>query len=235
MTLQAVIDEIKLKLGSASGIGTKLELNNKDLTTLVQSSLRELTTYMDTPKLVTVPFQNAIDISNLKIANVINVMRAEPPAGVMQGVSLDPFYLSSVTAIKPGDGSTDAHGIMQTQIQYAVRAMMQNTVQEDLSYITDLYNKKLYVSYSGIKPNMVTIVFKPAIESVQDLPSDYWTSYLVRLSIAHSRIVIGEIRVKYSVPNSPMQVNGQEILSQGREELTQIMEELRSMRSAAFD
>ena len=34
MTLQAVIDEIKLKLGAASGLGIKLELNNRDLTTL---------------------------------------------------------------------------------------------------------------------------------------------------------------------------------------------------------
>lgn len=234
MTLQAVIDEIKLKLGAASGLGIKLELNNRDLTTLVQSSLRELTTYMDTPKFATVPFQDTIDISKLKVGSVVNVMRAEPPAGVMQGVSLDPFYLSSVTAIKPGDGSTDAHGIMQTQIQYAIRAMMQNTVQEDLSYMTDLYEKKLFVSYSGIKPTALTIIYKPIVESVGDLPSDYWTTYLIRLATAHGRIVIGEIRVKYSVPNSPMQVNGLEMLSQGREELSQVLEELRAMRSAVF-
>lgn len=234
MTLPAAIDEIKFKLGSASGMGIKLELNNKDLTIIVQSSLRELTTYMDTPAFKTVPFQDAIDISDLKIASVINIMRAEAPAGVMQGVSLDPFYLSSVTAIKPGDGSTDAHGIMQTQIQYAIRAMMQNTVQEDLSYMTDLYNKKLYVSYSGIKPNQITIIYKPIIESIEDLPSDYWTTYLIRLALAHGRIIIGEIRTKYSITNSPMAVNGAEMLAQGREDLAQVLTELKSMRSAVF-
>jgi len=234
MTLQAAIEEIKFKLGAAKGLGVKLELNDKDLTTLVQASLRELTTYMDTPKFSTVPFQPIIDISKLKIASVINVMRAEPPAGVMQGVSLDPFYLSTVTAIKPGDGSTDAHGIMQTQIQYAVRAMMQNTVQEDLSYMTDLYEKKLFVSYSGIQPTALTIIYKPIIESIEDLPSDYWVTFLIRLATAHGRIVIGEIRAKYSVPNSPMSVNGQEMLSQGQAELGQVLEELRAMRSAVF-
>ena len=233
MTLQATIEEIKFKLGASSGMGIKLELNNKDLTMLTQSSLRQLTTYMDTPKFVTVPFSDSIDISKLKLASVINIMRAEAPAGVMQGVSLDPFYLSGVTSVQT-DGTVSTHGIMQTQIQYAVRAMMQNTVQEDLSYMTDLYNKKLFVSYSGIKPTNITIIYKPIIESVEDLPSDYWVNFLIRLAVAHGKIVIGEIRTKYSVPNSPMQVNGNELLTAGREELTTTLEELKAMRSAVF-
>lgn len=233
MTLQAAIDEIKLKLGVSSGMGTKIELNNKDLTMLVQSSLRQLTTYMDTPKFLTVPYQDTIDITNLKIASIVNIMRSEAPAGVMQGVSLDPFYLSGVTSVQT-DGTVSAHGIMQTQIQYAVRAMMQNTVQEDLSYMTDLYNKKLFVSYSGIKPTNITIIYKPIVESIEDLPSDYWVNYLIRLAVAHGKIVIGEIRTKYSVPNSPMQVNGTETLAAGREELTATLEELKAMRSAVF-
>lgn len=233
MTLQAAIEEIKFKLGASSGMGIKLELNNKDLTMLVQSSLRQLTTYMDTPKFMTVPFEESIDISKLKLASVVNIMRSEAPAGVMQGVSLDPFYLSGITSVQT-DGNVSAHGIMQTQIQYAVRAMMQNTVQEDLSYMTDLYNQKLFVSYSGIRPTNITIIYKPIIDSVEDLPSDYWVNYLIRLAVAHGKIVIGEIRTKYSVPNSPMQVNGAETLTAGREELSTTLEELKAMRSAVF-
>lgn len=234
MTLKSVIQEVKIKLGAVSGLGTKLELNDKDLTMLVQASLRELTTLMDTPAFVTVPFSDVIDLSSLKIANVMHVMRAEAPAGVQQGVSLDPFYLSSVTAVQSNNRTVDTHSIMQTQIQYAIRAMMQNTVQEDLSIVTDLYNKKLYVSYSGIKPNQLTIIYKPIIESVEDLPSDYWTSYLVRLATAHGRIVIGEVRTKYSIANSPMSVNGQEMLAQGKDELTTILGELKTVRTSVF-
>ena len=235
MTLSSVISAVQLNLGKTSGMKTKLELNEKDLTSIIESSLRELTCFMDTPKIKTVPYQDAIDISKLKIANIINIMRAEAPIGALSGVSLDPFALSGTVAVNPGKSSPGIHNILQTQMQYAARMMAQQTVQEELSYITDLYSQKLYVTYAGMRPNQITIIYKPIVEKVEDLPSDHWTNYLIRLATAHGRIIIGQLRVKYSVPNSPMSVNGESMLDQGKEELQEIREELKSMRGAVFN
>ena len=86
-----------------------------------------------------------------------------------------------------------------------------------------------------MRPNQITIIYKPIVEKVEDLPSDHWTNYLIRLATAHGRIIIGQLRVKYSVPNSPMSVNGESMLDQGKEELQEIREELKSMRGAVFN
>lgn len=232
MTLTGVLDEIKLNLGVTSGFKTKIELNEKDLTAIVMSSLRELTTLMDTPMITTVAFQEIIDISNLKLASVVNIMRAEAPAGTLQGVSLDPFYLSGVTnVVQPGTPNT--HSVLQTQASYAIRSMAQRTVQEDLSWITDFYNKKLYVSFAGIRPRQITIIYKPIVESVEDLPSDYWTTFLIRLATAHGKIIIGRVRSKYAVSNVSYTVNDN-ILAEGLEELRAIREELKKVRGAFF-
>lgn len=232
--LESVIKQVRLQLGVTDAMKIRLELNEKDLTTVVDSSLRELTTFMDTPKIQTVLYEDAIDIKKYKIASVLNVLRAEPAAGAMQGVSLDPFYLSSAGVGVTQPGGIQTHGILQTQIQYAIRSMAQNTIQQDLDFLVDKYNQKLYVTYSGIRPNQVTIIFKPVVESVEDLPSDYWVTYLIRLSVAHSKVIIGRIRSKYSVQNSPFSV-GIDILQEGITELQQIRDELRNLRGGVYD
>lgn len=232
--LKSIIEQIRLQLGVTDEMNIGLELNEKDLTTVVQSSLRELTTFMDTPKIQIVLYEDAIDIKKYKIANVVNVLRATPPAGALQGVSLDPFYLSSSGVGITQPGGIQTHGILQTQIQYAIRSMAQNTIQQDLDFIVDKYNQKLYVTYSGIRPNQITIIFKPVIESVEDLPSDYWVTYLIRLAVAHSKVIIGRIRSKYTVQSSPFSL-GTDILGEGITELGQIREELRNLRGGVYD
>lgn len=235
MKLQEVIEEIRLKLGASNEMESTIELNEKDLTSIVQASLRELTTFMDTPKFTTIDYSDVIDVSNLKIASILNILRAEAPAGVLSGVSIDPFYLSgSVGVSTQGSSQINTHGIMQTQIQYAVRSMMQNTVQDELSYILDEYEKKLYVSYAGVRPTRVTVVYKPVLNKVEDLPSDYWVNYLVRLATAHAKITMGLIREKYSVASSPYSVNA-DIKADGISELQTVREELKKTRGAVFD
>lgn len=232
MTFDAVLKEVQFKLGRTEGMGSKIELNNKDLTMVISSSLRELSGFMDTPKFATVPFQDQIDISKLKLASVINIMRAETPAGGMEGVSLDPFYLSQGTRVTfPGQPNNNS--ILQTQAMYAIRAMAQNTVQDELSYMTDLYNQKLYVSYSGIKPNRITIIYRPVIESVEDLPSSEWVNYLIELAVAHGQIIIGMLRTKYTAPNAPYSV-GAQILEQGNTGLAAVREKLERMKGPVF-
>lgn len=236
LSLEQAIDEVRLKLGATKEMKMKLEMNTSDITSVIESSLRELTTYMDTPMVSIVPFNDVIDITKYKIASLVHVMRSESPVGVAQVVSLDPFYLSGSTGVVSGNSaSINTHSILQTQIQYAVRSLYQNTVQDDLNFFVDYYTKKLYVSYSGMRPSYLTLFYKPVINSIEDLVSDYWVNYLIRLAVAHSKIIIGTIRKKYSVPNSPFSVDGDSFLEQGTSEYEAIRSELKSTRHATFD
>lgn len=226
MTTAEAIKQIQFNLGKLDGVKTKLELSEKDLQQVIGNSLRELTTKMDTPAIVMVPFAPVIDLCPYKIAEIVFIMRSQAPAGVSMGAGLDPFYMSAIGGITT-PGTANTHTILQTQAQYAIRAMAQNTVQTELQYMTDLYAKKLYVSYAGVQPQGLTIVYKPVLETVEDLPSDHWTTILLQLATAHSKIVLGNLRSKYSVSNSPVQINGSELVSQGKEELAKVYEQLK--------
>ena len=110
------------------------------------------------------PYSEIIDVKKYKISSIDLVTRAEVPYGVSGGVSLDPFYLSSSVSVGGTAGSAgtaNLNGVLQMQASYAVRAMAQNTVQAELVYFHDLYKGTLMVSYSGVKPNAISILHRP--------------------------------------------------------------------------
>ena len=228
MTTQQAIDRIKFNLGQIKGLQTRIELNEDDIQQLIAMSLDELVDKVDTPSALILPYSEVIDVSKYKISSIDFVTRAEVPYGVSGGVSLDPFYYSSSVLVGNTVGSANLNSILQLQAAYAVRSMVQNLVQAELIYFHDLYHKTLVVSYSGTKPNAITVLYRPEIQCVEDLPSNVWTSYLIRLATAHGKVIIGRIRAKYTVSGSPVTVNN-EILAEGLSELTAIYEELRPL------
>lgn len=228
--MKSALRELKLKLGGSGIVYTDLELGRTQLTQVIEFSLRELISSIDTPAEITVPYQDIIDLSDYKIDSIMWITRAEPRTGsIVGGGVTDPFYASSVTT-KPGTNTAGANysAVLRTQLNYLVAMMAQNTVQTDLAYQTNYYNKTLKVTYSGMRPNELTIFYRPVIEKIEDLPSHYWYNYVIRLAVAHSKIIIGEIRSKFTVNAAPIQVNSG-ILDQGIAELAAIRDELKNL------
>ena len=230
MTLKTALKELKLKLGGEGIVYNDLELGRTQFVQIIEFSLRELISCIDTPASITVPYTDNIDLSQYKIDSIMWIVRAEPRLGsIVGGGVTDPFYASSLST-KPGVnlGSANYSAVLRTQLNYLITSMAQNTVQSDLAWQTNYYTKNLQVTYSGMRPAQITIFYRPIIESVEDLPSNYWCNYLIRLAVAHSKIIIGEIRGKITVPNSPITVNAG-IGEEGKAELTAIREELKDL------
>lgn len=230
MNMKSCIKEVKLKLGGSGITYLDLELGRAQLTQIVEFSLRELISCIDTPAMITVPYQDVIDLKPYKIDSIMWITRAEPRTGsIVGGGVTDPFYASSIST-KPGNNLSGANysAVLRTQLNYLVTAMAQNTVHSDLAYQTNYYDKTLRVTYSGVRPNELTIFYRPIIENIEDLPSHYWYNYVIRLAVAHSKIIIGEIRSKFSVNSAPITVNA-EILEEGKAELAEIRGELKEI------
>lgn len=227
MTTAQAISEVKFLLGQINGLPSKIELSDTDIQTLLDLSLRELIERVDTPSVLTIPYAEVIDVSKYKISKIDVVLRAETPYGTTEGLSYDPFYLSNSVSI--GSQGTAGNGglnsVLQMQAQYAVRAMAQNAIQAELVYFYDMYHKTLMVSYSGQRPKAITLIYRPAIQAIEDLPSPIWESYLIRLATAHGKVIIGRLRSKYTVSGAPVTVNS-DILSEGLSELEKLYEEL---------
>lgn len=228
MTTEQAVKRIKLRLGEIKGLGTRIELNDDDVQQLIEMSLDELVDRVDTPSLLVLPYTPIIDVSKYHIARVDCVLREDAPYGVTQGAAVDPFYLSMSAISANNVGKANLNGILQLQATYAVRAMAQNTVQAELVYFHDLFKKTLTVSYSGTAPNYISILYRPEITCVEDLPSHMWETFLIRLAVAHGKIVIGRWREKYSVAGSPITINTG-ILAEGISERDAIYEELKPL------
>ena len=227
MDMKSALREIKLKLGGSGLVYDELELGRSQLTQIVEASLRELTSKVDTPADVTVPYKEVIDISKYNIDSIMWICRSEPRLGsIVGGGVADPFYASSVST-KPGSNlaSPNYSAVLRTQLNFLMTSMAQNTVQSDLAYFTNYYNKTLKVTYSGVRPNEITIFYRPIIKNIEDLPSHFWYDYVIRLAVAHSKIIIGQIRSKFTVNSAPISVNTN-FLEEGKAELDKIREEL---------
>ena len=66
-------DEIVFKV---TGGLLQCELDDKALNILIDSGLREIQRYMDSTKLITIPYQKCIDMSKYKVNSVSRVRRA---------------------------------------------------------------------------------------------------------------------------------------------------------------
>ena len=64
MNMQSYLDEIKLDV---TGGVLELELDDATLQRIVQSAMRELQRYICSTKLITVPYQKAIDLKDKKV------------------------------------------------------------------------------------------------------------------------------------------------------------------------
>ena len=80
MTMQNIIDEIKLEL---TGYLLEMEIDDKTIESVVNKAIRELERYWDETTLVTIPFSSCIDLANSeldlkeKVSTIVKVYRTD--------------------------------------------------------------------------------------------------------------------------------------------------------------
>ena len=95
MELKSVIEEIKLAL---TGGVLELELTDDVLARLVNSALREVQRYIDTTKLITIPYEACLDMTKYNVSSVSRVFRSNGYVIADSDISneaayTDPMYL----------------------------------------------------------------------------------------------------------------------------------------------
>ena len=229
MDMQAIKDEILLKL---TGDVTELELSDATLTRIVNSSLREVQRYIDTFKMITVPFKSCIDLTEYKVSSVVGVRRCE---GYMvdsdhdnSGAAMDPMYASQWQLLS---GLGNVHYMSDFAYNYAswnTLLQMRNTTSTDLAHQFDKSSNKLYINVSSGIPEHITVLYIPRYDDVSEITSDYWIDILIRLSLATAKVTVGNVRTKFTQSNAPWTLNGDRLLEQGTNELTALRDDLKA-------
>lgn len=239
MTLQEYIDDIRLEL-TGYKIGSDLE--DDDIARIVNKSLREIQRYIDTPRYVTIPYSQCINLEEVDIiSSIVKVYRAEALNGrggaatSSSGYTLDPMYAQQWAMYNISGGSMfNLNNQLLNILSYQTMLQIENTFSTDLSFTYDKQAKKLYINIAYNIPDKVTIEYIPVYKDVIEITSDYWKDILLRLSVAQTKQILGRIRTRFEQTNAQWKQDGELILAEGNNELEKIRETLSSNASLFF-
>lgn len=192
---------------------------------ILMMAFRELKRYIHEYADLTVNFAQRISLKDYKVKDFIEVRRAATPPGLGVGSPTGSVF-SALAGIVPIGGSA----VIQPYLDYYTETMLvqniKNTISKDLQYAFDEQNQILYLSSNLPHPTQVTITYIPYYDDPSEIKTAYWQDWMRRLAIAHLKVYVGEKRSKMRIPNSPVQLNGDALLSEGRDELKEIREYL---------
>lgn len=224
-------EEIKLRL--TGGI-LELELDDTTIDRLINSSLREVQRYINTTKLITIPYSKCIDLkstedpltkNNIKVNAIVGVYRTH--GSTDNAESTDPMMMSMWQMLGGYGNGFDITNYTYNYLSYNTLNQIRNTLSSDLSYVYDKPTEKLYIN-SSTAPKDITIEYVPRFDSVEEITSDYWVDILVRLAVASAKVIVGRIRSRYTQANALWTQDGETILAEGITELTELREHLKA-------
>lgn len=240
MDRQAYIDEIKFKI--TGGI-LECELDDIALNKVLDASFREIQRYIDTTKLITVPYKNCVDINTINSGKVNSVVRVFRSRGYMNTSEnqdnntnwVDPMYVNQWQLLSGGAG--DIHSFNNYALNYAsynTLLQMRNTVSTDLLFKFDRSDNKLYINISSGAPDHITIEYIPRYDDVSEIKSDFWIDIIIQLAVALSKVTLGRIRTRYNQSGALWTQDGDTILNEGNAELSSLREKLQASTQLCY-
>ena len=228
MDKQAYINEVKLKL---TGGLLDIEIDGNVIGQLIDSAFREIQRYIDTTKIITIPYKQCIDFTDCKVNAVVRVYRAEGYIGT-GGIDsngtlpMDPLYASQWQLLS---GVGNLYNFQDFVLNYAswnTLLQIRNTTSTDLAFRYDRHSNKLYINVATGFPQYITVEFVPRYDDVSEIVSDYWIDMIMRMSVALGKIALGRIRSRYTQTNALWAQDGERMLEEGNAELNDLREKL---------
>lgn len=234
MNLQDYVDEIKFEL---TGGVLELEIPDESIAMIVNHSMKELQRYIDSTKLITIPYTPCIDLTGFKCSAIVNVYRTEGNTGNATGIDgsqVDPMYAQRWMAFSSGGTMYNLQSYLLNYMSYNTLLQMRNTTSTDLAFKEDKTDKKLYINVGYDIPKEITLEFVPIYEDVSEITSDYWIDILHRMSLARTKVALGRIRTRFKQTNPLWEQDGETILAEGTEELNTLRETLRTNSTLCY-
>lgn len=199
MDMAGYIDNIKIQL---TGGVLDCELNDEAIQNIVMVSLREIQRYINTTKIITIPYKECLDLTDFKISSVYRVYRAQGYLSSNSKNSMDPMYMAQWQLMSGLGSGLNTSNYVYNYGAWNTMLQIRNTTSTDLIYIYDKTKNYLYINCAYDKPELITIEYVPQYGDVAEITSDYWIDKLCRLSLAFSKIALGRIRSKYTQTNA---------------------------------
>ena len=224
MQMSDYLKEIRLEL---TGNILELELDDKTLEQIVNKALREVQRYIDSTKLMTIPYAKCIDLTDSKVSSVSRVYSGGG-FGLTDytGGQIDPFYAQAFFSFSSGANMYNLSQFTANFGAWNTMLQIRNTISTDLQFHEDKQSHKLYINTLD-NPAYITIEYVPKFDDVSEVESDYWIDIICRMSIALTKLYVGRVRSRYSQSNALWTQDGETLLAEANDELNNLRETLR--------
>lgn len=214
----------EVKLAVTGGI-LNLEIPDAVLDRVINSALREIQRYIDSTKLITIPYESCINLDEYNVSSVSRVFRTSSNGSSSEvGANADPMQMAQWQLLTSNIDNYQNYaynfGAWNTILQ------TRNTVSTDLIFKYDKSANNLYINVSAGKPDYITIEYVPKYEDVSEITSDFWTDMLLRMSIAKTKIILGRVRSRFTQSNALWAQDGDTLLNEGTSELADLRQRL---------
>lgn len=216
ITIAEYTDDMLLSVPWADG-----ECDSETVVKILMKSFRQIKKRMKEFADLTVPYAQRISLQDYKVKEYIETRRATTPPGLGIG-SPSGNVFASLAGMVPIAGASVVQPYLDNYTQTMLVQTIKNTISKDLQDSYDEQNKMVYLSANLPYPTYVTITFIPDYDCPSEIKTDYWQTWLSKLATANLKIYVGQKRSKMSIPNSPVQLNGAAILTEGLTELKEI-------------
>ena len=228
MDRQAFRDEVLFKL---TGGVLDIELDDASIDKLLNAAFREIQRYIDTTKLVTIPYKSCIDFKDCGVAHVVKVYRSEGFTGNASMMSAaggmtDPMYASQWQLLSGTGSLYNFSNYVYNYSAWNTLLQIRNTTSNDIAFRYDRREEKLYVNISSNIPVAITVEYVPRFNDISEIVSDYWIDMLIRLAVALGKQTLGRIRTRYTQTGALWAQDGDTILGEGNAELASLREAL---------
>lgn len=220
-TTQEYLDDMHLEVP-----WTAAELQPGDDMKILMKAFRELKEKLHEYADLTVPYRERISVKDLKVKDFISVRRAAVPAGLNVDNTSVGNVFTALAGMAAVPNTSTYHAYFDRYVQLMLCQSLKNTVSEDLQYFYDQQNQYLYIAANVPKPTYVTITYFPEYDDPSELKTSFAQNQLRKLAVAYMKIHVGSKRRKVKLPNSPAQLDGDALLSEGLEELKEVREYL---------
>ena len=227
MEINLIRDEIKTRL---TGGVLDLEINDEIIDKAINMSFREAQRYINTTAIMKMEYAPCLDLSQLNVSAVVGVYRTtsylagDPDTN---NSTMDPMYVAQWQLLTGMSGAgfniTDFgynYGAWNTALQ------VRNTLSTDLNYVFDKPTSKLYINCAFDKPKYIAVRYIPRFNSVEEITSDNWIDIIIRMSVANTKIILGNIRGRFTQTNALWEQDAEKMASEGREELQELRQYL---------
>ncbi len=222
-TRESISAWIKAKLGYPT---VEIELTDEQLDICIDDALDEIAPWVVQRQYVTLPVQECIDLSEYNVAYVIAVHKADG-ATESSDNQLDVFSPYTYMEVR---GSYQ--GITYSRLESQLFDNLRQATKDNISW--KYIKPKLYLDIGVPVATQVTIEYSPNIDDLDSLTDPMYKKFVKRFALAFARAILSDIRGKFSVSGSPVELDGSTQDSKSERELEELRQELKDTVNTHF-